>query len=864
MKNLKQGASPVWILKWLLPFTGTIHLSEQEFSVDFGDGLGVITTKPWITNWGSIDEDIAGDLVSSKISTFTLTALSDPSTPYNLESFLNESRNYLEKALCELYQWDTGLNYATDPPQLVWAGNYIDFKKPDDLLFSLDFVDLSVGVNDYVGRKLSLADFPHADPDDVGKVMTIGYGALDKIPALALDAGAVTSLPSNINASIKIFDISEGRYFYNGAVIQIDAEQILINTLSEDKDTITDCTRGYNDTIPVIHTKGAGVWEVKESFTYLYLDHPVPSIGKILGRVGNRLLDVTTVCTKYTGQTGQEKPGYPAMSVVTVPGFITVAQAVDLLVNDGISINDAKTLIAGYSVNDTISLYHTIQTHDNIGVADNVQINNTLAAVDNRGAGDNINFAPATVTRKVYPTSVYNSGFLYPERSIDGNDASAAYGSGYIEALFPSTSYGTIVNEITFVTVKTYDGWAHTVTVDIGQGGNWVSISYDCLGGPTIEAKGTNRILVAPTPKQWSDHVRVSASAIMIYEIWKEIEYVPTLTKAGNAYLTGNPVNLSGGVTKVNQVVKTGGVTSDGGVGRNGSAAIAGSDVLGGSVNKLGTVTVSGNSTANTLIGDALLICGEGWADDALGSVTGTPGLLIERPDHVFKHFYSHYGGWTLAKVYSNAGEQFAAKGYKFAGILNEYKQLNAWGTEFAWEARCWFRFAADQVQMLWRPDMIAAVKSINRANTEMFEDGRTSLQVNQSPLSGVINKIQVNFDRNWAQTGKTPYRQITSLITDPDSILRFGKKEKPDLFNFNFVILPAMAEDVGGFYLARHKNRPRLAAMNLLLENSELEFGDGINLSHQASFIGETCKANTQPGSGGRADKINLVLREY
>ena len=51
-----------------------------------------------------------------------------------------------------------------------------------------------------------------------------------------------------------------------------------------------------------------------------------------------------------------------------------------------------------------------------------------------------------------------------------------------------------------------------------------------------------------------------------------------------------------------------------------------------------GTVNMSGNSTAETVIGERISIDGQGFQDDGSGTYTGTPDALIERPNHIRKH----------------------------------------------------------------------------------------------------------------------------------------------------------------------------------------------------------------------------------
>ncbi|MDP3013149.1 MAG: hypothetical protein Q8M92_02820, partial [Candidatus Subteraquimicrobiales bacterium] len=257
-------------------------------------------------------------------------------------------------------------------------------------------------------------------------------------------------------------------------------------------------------------------------------------------------------------------------------------------------------------------------------------------------------------------------------------------------------------------------------------------------------------------------------------------------------------------------------------------------------------------------------INGEGYKDDASGTYTGTPNALIERPDHIFKHFLNVYAGF--AGFYTNAGSQCAAKGYKFSVVINDYKKLKEWLAYMAFQCRCYFRFSNGQAQLLWRPDSLTSQKTITAAMVKMGDDFKTSTRgPRRSPFDEIINKITVHYDKDWSKSGDEAYK-ATSTASDATSITKYGEKEKPELFYFNFVTLSAMADDERDFYIVRYKDRKKLLEVELFLDNSELEFSDAVTIAPQSNLLCEAQKVNVYPGSGRdvRNDKINLIVREY
>ncbi len=647
-KNKKTGLSPVWILKCPFPSTGTVYLSDVAFSMPSWNGG--VSVKSLVFDWGQIDEAISDLLGMTMVSDFSLSLIIDPDEDPNIDEILWTGANNIETTDCELYLWFRDLDDSTDPPVKVWTGNIIDFDKVNEILYSVRMVDQSVRLDKYIGSRVTLAEYPNADPDDVGKVKNIVYGSVVEVPALLLESGAVTSLRSAITANQTAFYLSAGTGLANGNVIQIDDEKIQLTSFSDYYCYVYSCVRGYGGTTAVAHSKGATVFEVpSDPFVYLFADHPVKAISKVQVKVNDVLVDITSDCTTYTGQAGNNYTGYggrySGKAIGLISNYPAIQQRINLALYDPLTINNGQALNTT-TVNDAITV------------------------------GDNIAMTPAAVTRKVYPESLGNyTGIAYPERAMDGNDASAAdiATTGYVEVYFPTTSYGTIVNEWVFLTHKTRDGNQQGVIVEIWKNANYTRYDFNCVGGAGAESKGTQRVVATHAVKSWDDRVRVTATELFIYEIWKEIEYIPTMTKSGQASRAGSATAVSGTVRR----------------------------------QSADAVIMSGNSTANSLVGEMVLIDGQGFQDDGSGTFTGVAGSLIERPDHVFKHLLYTFLSWPTASFYTNANIPFAAFGFAFAGVFNEYKKFKEWAGLLAWQCRSYFRFNNGQAQLLWRHDSI-------------------------------------------------------------------------------------------------------------------------------------------------------------
>ena len=738
--NRKIGAAPVWILK--CPFaTGTIYLSDRVFSVSGWEGD--ITTKGWVKRWAPIDEDMASELASPLVSDLSLDFVIDPNATPSIDDILWNDLNDVETTDCTLYLWFLGFEGLGVYPQPVWVGNIVDFEQLDELTESVQLIDQSVGLNKPIGKKLNTADWPNADPDDIGKVIPIVYGSVDNVPALAIDAGWVTTLAEDIAVGTTSFDITDATGLAALDVIQVEEEQIRIGSISSN--TLSGCTRGYSSTTATTHDKGIHLGKVQTEYWYLLGDHPFTDIRNIyvdgVRQVGG---DFTT----YLDHNGKAKVKFTTLPVLK--------KSVDIEVDDNIKVQD-------YSV-----------SHNDGITQDAVKITNQNSVQEWDWLSGFTTSQVKTIARFSHP------GYVYSEATYTVNCRVNIY-----------ATTGDVTVSARLNTVVSGGGG--------GTVGPWVPVVFWRNDGLGFNYYTT---------------VLQTFSNIFGSDSYLEVKVQ-----------SGNPNGLSYFQTvSVSRAVKAGASVVGNGVSSKTFANKA--KISGGKAYYVGLV---GNSSADTVIGSQVTADVDGQPDDGGGTYTGTPNALIERPDQVMKHLLAVHAGFT--NFTTDAGSEFQTKGYVFAGVINQLKKLRHWTNYLAWQSRCYFRFSGGEAQLLWRPDAITPLKTVTANMIRRQEDHRTTLKgPKRLPLHEVVNVIDLLYDRDWTKDGPDSYEALEPG-SDATSIGKYGEKQKPELFFFDFVVDQAMAADLLAFYIARLKDRRKDFHMELFLDNFDLTFGKGFTL---------------------------------
>lgn len=793
------GASPLWILTFTAGGV-TYYLSDTAFPcAPWG-----ITTKPWIKRWGTIEEGITSAIDEFKVADFSVDVLRDPDASPNIIDLVKTYN--LKASAFSLYLWFYGIS---DPPQEMFRGYVRKHPIPDDNTVQLQLQDETLRFErTYIGDLVDTAAYPNADPDDVGKVIPIPFGTVKKLRALAVNAGIKTSLPGNINAVVTSFAVSDSG-LSAGMVVVIDEEEILVNTVAGE--TITNCTRGYNGTIAGTHQKTAVVWEKKASFDYLVSARSLDSLPKVYGRIGQVDLDITAICSRYTGKPGNEHASYPGKAVVAVPGYVTASQAIDLLLNDGIGIDDAISIVDGIGVADTIAV------SDLIGISDTTNVNDGIGVSDGIGVNDGID-----VTTGSHGHTQTN---LSVTQNITNAGATAVNpGNGAMYATWPGLPTGA--------TAITTD-WECDILIGSGGAGghcNGQTIPPVGVGGIAhMSGTGSGLVGIYITANYPQALTLQSGSRTVTYSAPADASAATGVAKTGSATKTGT-VAKTGSATKTGTVAKTGSATKTGGVAKTGTTSR-----LGG-VTKTGTVSLSGNSVANTLVGEAILV-------DVVDSLT--------KPIDVISWLGSTYCGIASARLVGTMPDF-----YNFNGAITERKRALEWFNRLAFECRCRFEMRLGSARLIYRPDTVTPVKTIPVCRVV---NGKRDYSQDDTSFSQIINRIDLLFDRDYS-TDSANYRGISKDQNDA-SIDDHGIQERPELFRFGFITTQDMADHVRAFYLLYYAYLHWTHTLRSFLWEADLEYSDGVTLGFAGNVVGEVVQAKAIPGNSGANDLIEIIV---
>lgn len=411
----KTSLAPVWI--WKLVVDGTTYwISDHVRTIASFEGG--ITTLAWVQQWGKIREGLDGGLTEILIADYTLTLLIDPDADPNIETLALSAP--LETSTCALYLWAAGLDPSTDPPREVTRGYVFDLAKLDQTAFELTIKDESRRLRQkYIGTKITIADYPNADPDDVGKVIPIVYGTIRGLRTVALKAGLLTTLKGSITAGAVSCQVARVDGIVPGTtVFRVDAEDIKVTAVNGETLTIA---RGQNGTTASPHEAGSRMLERMNSpFVFGYSDHAVDSIDKVTVLAGEVEIDVTDQCTRYTGQVGNQYSTYGAKGIIT----ISQAQA-DVILQ---RVN---------KITNTLSINNPAHAHSNTATAN--QVANNVGTDYGGPTSSQASVVPSypylgevvqqTTTMRVH----YWGGDLGSKLYINGELVAQGYSSGYYD-----------------------------------------------------------------------------------------------------------------------------------------------------------------------------------------------------------------------------------------------------------------------------------------------------------------------------------------------------------------------------------------------------------------------------------------------
>ena len=832
-KDAASGA-PVTLAVLHLP-AGDLFVSDRD--VDTGDGPAFVGL---VTKWGGITSAPGGPYtVGMKESELTLAV----SAGSALEA------DGVEGIYVELSQWFEGLGYDGRLPlgRFVVEGPVSWTDKGAMLRLAPAFA----AADRIVGTPIGADDYPGADPDATGKLEGVVYGRVSGLPCRAVDAGAATTLAVDASATQTagiLLSLAPGEVpLPPSGTLQAGSERLSYSGVSGRE--LTGVVRGASGTHAASHKKGAAVFEVRPAYTYLVAGHPVRSIGDVYVD-GVR---VASGVTRLTDDGGKAK--------LALSSKFTLEKSVDLGVSEG-SHNHTVPLWSGAGTRTTqtrwtpsVNPAWAVDEHAGKAFADSagnwffITGNGTgfleLVSVEGRTV------AAGTYTGAIYKTQMkavfqdtFSASYNAPAAGVvtalcdgDFNAYCAVVASdGYVETRrsLGLSDAGRIVGAklCSMRGNATYAGAGRSVV----EGGIFDG-QYCQGGGTTTQAYKADLRRNGAGAVGWPDFAGMAiratfvsgTSAAYCSEHWVEVYYIPEY--GGDSPASG--------------------------------------------------VALTGDSSADFVVGRVVTCDLEGWQDNSLGSFTGAPGALIERPPDVAGHYIRTYMGVPASEcAEALAGlrgsfDAAAAGGYRFAGVLD--RREGALSRLGSWCGQAMMRLRHDgytlRADSLWDAGA-AAVKAIGPGQV-----ARGGVAIVRAPDGALVNTLVVHYMRDPARpsssaddyAGLCDRSDAYPAEGDASSVGRYGPHTTKGPLLCDFIMDGSAASRLRDFLIGRGKDVKRAVSLSLFLDCVELEEGDvvqvaplpGTALPDGGLFRIEDI--DVVPGSArdGRPDTVRAVMRE-
>jgi hypothetical protein len=684
---------------------------------------------PLVESWGSIEDAIAQVGSGGTIATFDITVLNTVriDTPDGITATrfsdliragLNAGANTFDLAFADaklymIFEGAVGAADAIVPCRL--KGEEVTNLTPDTCVLHMSGIELALEDLDPLYRVGD--EFGGADPDIIDQPIPWAFGPLRDVPGMGLVAGLVHVLASDITAddpptggTLRVSDRELLARMPDAGTLQDDDEQITHTGKNLDAIGFTGITRGANGTDPASHNKASRVYQVLSEYVYAFADQPGlhRNRGNLRAKSDGAVVDPATYTVELANTT--LLPG----RVLTLAKFTVlpvIKRQVVIVANDQIVVDDT------IAVDDQIGVAEDIGVVDSIGISTQGREAVPLAP---------LSATPVTLRAAPNPNGVGPGGYTYQSTVITLEPLPA--GAPTERVLWEvgletfSGDFGQNLN------VVGSQGWNLIATVRVA-GVTVTVFELRWVNGATLAAffNGAPMLQFA-TPEYGTEMVLTLGVGV-----------TPDLNLAVNAGVRAGYVSVSKVSAMVKRpltVEKAGTVTKSGTAAKTGQASKAGAAV------KLGTVTIEGNSSAETVLGRITADL-DGLQDDDAGAVSQVaPNLFLEVPADPIKLLMREYygenvnGNYDLVTWFATRGKQ-AAAGLKWA---------------FLWRGMPWSEFRR-----------LAGLQS----RSDLFQDGGKWLHVYRE-ISAPVMTFDTRNTIGRPVGGQTPRTELVTAISAP------------------------------------------------------------------------------------------------
>jgi hypothetical protein len=847
------GRLPACILAVFHFAGGDVFLSDRSVTPPGGPAFSGLVTGwgvPAATYKGPFSialPDMEIEVANSATPPFSTLIESDDAENTEVELFLwFEGTDYADKEAIgkfKIFAPSSGAKYTAGSASVSY----------DESSLRLSLAGTFKDRDRTVGAVISRDAWPDADPHAVGEIEKIIYGSVNGVPCPAVSAGAVSTLVSDVTLAqtdgIELSLAPGEMAFPSSGLIQVGEEQISYTGFSGK--VLTGVSRAAAGTTAASHKMGAKVFEIKSSYDYLVAGHPVQSIGDVYVG-GVRVLSGVTRTTDDGG--GRAKLSFSDKFVLEKSVDLSVGQGSHSHTDSSWSGQGSRTTTTRW----TASVNPAWTANEHVGMAfvdsagyyfyitDNGSDYIDVQSVEGRtmAAGTYTGTIIRTQTETVFQDAVQDlfdapaagSASALCDKNLSDFGA-IIVADGYIDTVrsFVVTNKGYIVGVKLCAAIgqSSYSGVGRSTIL----GGIFSGASVQC-GGPSMQTCKTAGTLsrASAGAVSWSDlsgmTIRATyysgAASAAFFEQWVEVTYVPY--NGGASPATG--------------------------------------------------VALSGRSAADYVIGGTVTCDVNGNFDDASGSITGTPGALIENPADVIGHFLVDYLDMPASEIdgsFVSARSSLAgaiAGGYKFAGVIDRVVG------------------GFNIIENLCMQSRLTLMHDGYAAKLKFLSNGSLSpdltlgkdlvqldgLRISRTGMSELINSLDLHYQRDFTKSGNSAgYLSVCSSSAlypsggDTSSVSRYGKMTPSRPFLFNFISFASEASDLRDFFITRYKDVKRRIEFFTFLDCFGVEHGDIISLDWPsaafslsgAEFFIEDVSLVPGGYKKKKPDLLRLIVRE-
>ncbi len=793
-----------------------------------------------------------------------------------------------ESATVTVSQWFEGLAESDIAP--IFVARIEDPIKFNESSCSFDLVDIaSVRGNVTVGNLINATDYPNAPDASIGKMKPIVIGQVEKAPSILVKESARTKVTSVAAPGDTVLTVADTTDFSASGTVKLNDDEVAYT--GKTATTFTGCT-GINE----FHYADDIVLEKITDHRYLFSDpsYPILQISnvKVDGQpadAGDFSLDLPngevvfnkkpekadSLDTRFlqaqfdaVGTGNNATDPLNAANPATKTEYAQINQASNTL-----SLKQTDVLPAiGVIGKVKLRVEHFVEEklpNDNLSV-DIVGVGQvgTLsgpATDDSIGSQGNVDITHAHLDSLGFPVTDPTHQHDLPRKTEIRQEATAGIDpDGFaIDSLnpthvitFPSAPAGTIESvdyELNFE-VSGVSGTTGTFLILSGTAPQSYNI-YKIGFPPVYTPNGS--MTNAPTSVTISRTSGFGSATMKLFNATRVITLTPVEDTA--VIGTGTSTSKTGAVTQHSSIPNVGGTTE-----KNTSTIVDFIDITSNVsgdwswfTNREIQIKYNGTSDGRTAFiihlafeieyarrrlsfTDNVTADVQGVKDDGAGTISGVADALLERPDHVFKWSILNLLGLTASDIdsasFTQAGTDFSgaiAGGYKLAGIVQGKVKIKTLWQDWETNCRAYLFWDLGKAKIQFRPLNeislpFTADKTIADNMIRLAGNGRSSIQVERSPNRNIVNAIDLHYRRDWSS------KDFDSVASgsDADSITRYGRREKPGDFEFNWTRLSAQATDLVAFYLAQHKEPYDVLDMELFLDNMEIQRGDILSIS--------------------------------